>query len=149
MNGIGPFLVGVAFWIFVGAVAVAGIVADYKRRRGNIDVIRMAIDKGQQLDPALIEKLTSSEQRDQPIDPLQMKFASIITIASGIGVCLLGLFLAGVSPLAFYPTFGVGLVTICVGIGLRIGAKMLAGAPGRELPRTELPRTEQPRNDQP
>src|ERR1700722_18306287 len=147
MNGIGPYLVGVAFWIFVGAVAVAGIVADYKRRRGNIDVIRMAIDKGQQLDPALIEKLTSNEQRDQPMDPLQMKFAAIITIASGIGVCLLGLFLAGVSPLAFYPTFGVGLVTICVGIGLRIGGKMLAETSGRGESHNEQPRNELPRHD--
>lgn len=46
MSSLGPYLVGVAFWIFVGVVAVAGIVADYKRRRGNVDVIRMAIDKG-------------------------------------------------------------------------------------------------------
>jgi hypothetical protein len=144
MSGLGPYLVGVAFWIFVGVVAVAGIFADYKRRRVNLDVIRMAIDKGQQLDPVLIEKLTSNEQRDQPIDPLQMKFAAIITIASGIGVCLLALFLTGVSALAFYPTFGVGLVTICVGIGLRIGAKMLAEAPGREQPRNEPPRNELP-----
>jgi len=74
MSSLGPYLVGVAFWIFVGVVAVAGIVADYKRRRGNVDVIRMAIDKGQQLDPALIEKLTSGEQRDQRIDPVHMKF---------------------------------------------------------------------------
>jgi hypothetical protein len=53
MTGIGPYLVGVAFWIFIGAVAVAGIVTDYKRRRGSVDVIRMAIEKGQQLDPSL------------------------------------------------------------------------------------------------
>jgi len=144
MTSLGPYLVGVAFWIFVGAVAVAGIIADYKRRRGNVDVIRMAIDKGQQLDPALIEKLTSGERRDQPLDPVQMKFAAIITIASGIGICLLALFLTGISALAFYPTFGVGLVTICVGIGLRIGSKMLTEArrheqPGNELPRNELP----------
>src|SRR5580698_1034045 len=128
MAGIGPFLVGVAFWIFVGVVAVAGIFADYKRRRGNIDVIRMAIDKGLQLDPVLIEKLTSNEQRDQRIDPVLMKFAAIITIASGIGICLVALILIGVWPLAFYPTLGAGVVAVCVGIGLRIGSKMLAEA---------------------
>jgi hypothetical protein len=144
MSSLGPYLVGVAFWIFVGVVAVAGIIADYKRRSGNVDVIRAAIDKGQQLDPALIEKLTSSEQRNQRIDPVQMKFAAIITIASGIGLCLLALFLTGLSPLAFYPTFGVGLVTICVGIGLRIGSKMLAEARQREQLGNELPRNELP-----
>jgi hypothetical protein len=140
MSSLGPYLVGVAFWIFVGVVAVAGILADYKRRRVNLDVIRMAIDKGQQLDPVLIEKLTSNEKREERMDPIQMKFAAIITIASGIGICLLGWLLLGVSALAFYPTFGVGLLTICVGIGLRIGSKMLAEARQREQPGNELPR---------
>jgi hypothetical protein len=138
MAGIGPYLVGVAFWIFIGAVAVAGIVTDYKRRRGSVDVIRMAIEKGQQLDPALIEKLTSNE-RGEPIDPLRMKLGGIITIASGIGVCLLGLFMTGVSSSAFYPIFGAGLVAICVGIGLRIASKVLAEARERERSRNAAP----------
>jgi Domain of unknown function (DUF6249) len=139
MAGIGPYLVGVAFWIFIGAVAVAGIVTDYKRRRGSVDVIRMAIEKGQQLDPALIEKLTSNEHRAGRIDPLHMKIGSIITIASGIGICLLAMFMNGVSPWAFYPIFGAGLVAICVGIGLRIASKVLAEAREREQPRNNLP----------
>jgi hypothetical protein len=139
MAGIGPYLVGVAFWIFIGAVAVAGIVTDYKRRRGSVDVIRMAIEKGQQLDPALIEKLTSNEHRAERIDPLHMKLGSIITIASGLGICLLGWLMVGVSPLAFYPIFGAGLVTICVGIGLRIASKVLAEARERERSRNNLP----------
>lgn len=33
MSNIGPYLVGAACWIFIGAVAVAGMVTDYKRRR--------------------------------------------------------------------------------------------------------------------
>ncbi|MEA3106287.1 MAG: hypothetical protein QOI88_892 [Gammaproteobacteria bacterium] len=139
MAGIGPYLVGVAFWIFIGAVAVAGIVTEYKRRRGSIEVIRMAIEKGQQLDPALIEKLTSNEQRAGRIDPLHMKLGGIITIASGVGFCLLGVFMVGVSPNFFYPMFGAGLAAICVGIGLRIASKVLAEARERELPRNDLP----------
>jgi hypothetical protein len=139
MAGIGPYLLGVAFWIFVGAVAVAGIVTDYKRRRGSVDVIRIAIEKGQQLDPALIEKLTSNERRAERIDPLHMKLGSIITIASGVGICLLGIFMNGASPGAFYPIFGAGLVAICVGIGLRIASKVLAEAREREQPRNNPP----------
>jgi len=138
MAGIGPYLVGVAFWIFIGAVAVAGIVTDYKRRRASVDVIRMAIEKGQQLDPALIEKLTSNE-RAEPIDPLHMKLGGIITIASGIGICLLGLFMTGISMQAFYPICCACLVTICVGIGLRIASKVLAEARERERSRNAAP----------
>jgi hypothetical protein len=139
MTGIGPYLVGVAFWIFVGAAAVAGIVTDYKRRRGSVDVIRMAIDKGQPLDPALIEKLTSSERGAERIDPLHVKLGSIITIASGIGICLLACFMAGVAPVSFYPIFGVGLLAICVGVGLRIGSKVLTEARERERSRNDQP----------
>jgi Domain of unknown function (DUF6249) len=139
MSGIGPYLVGAAFWIFIGAVAVAGIVTDYKRRRGSVDVIRIAIEKGQQLDPALIEKLTSNEQRTERIDPLQLKLSGIITIASGIGICLAACFMVGISALAFYPIFGLGLVAICVGVGLRIGSKVLAEAREREQPRHDAP----------
>jgi hypothetical protein len=139
MTGIGPYLVGVAFWIFIGAVAVAGIVTDYKRRRGSVDVIRMAIDKGQPLDPALIEKLTSSEQHSERIDPLHVKLGGIITIASGIGICLLACFMVGLSPVSFYPIFGLGLLAICVGIGLRIGSKVLAESRERERPRNDQP----------
>jgi hypothetical protein len=139
MAGIGPYLVGVAFWIFIGAVAVAGIVTDYKRRRGSVEVIRMAIEKGQQLDPTLIDKLTSNEQRAERIDPLNMKLGGIITIASGIGICLLALFMTGVSSLAFFPIFGAGLLAICVGIGLRIASKVLAEAGERERSRNAAP----------
>jgi hypothetical protein len=139
MAGIGPYLVGVAFWIFIGAVAVAGIVTDYKRRRGSVEVIRMAIEKGQQLDPALIEKLTSNQQRAERIDPLHMKLGGIITIASGIGICLLALFMTGISQRAFYPIFGAGLAAICVGIGLRIASKVLAEARERERSRNAAP----------
>jgi hypothetical protein len=139
MQYIGPYLVGAAFWIFIGAVAVAGIVTDYKRRRGGIEVLRMAIEKGQQLDPALVEKLTSYEQRAERIDPLHVKLGGIITIASGVGICLAAMFMVGVSPMAFYPMFGVGLVAICVGIGLRIGSKVLAEARERERSRNDVP----------
>lgn len=138
MAGIGPYLVGVAFWIFIGAVAVAGIVTDYKRRRGSVEVIRMAVEKGQQLDPTLIEKLTSN-QRAERIDPLHMNLGGIITIASGVGICLMGLFTVGASTSAGLPIFGAGLVAICVGVGVRIASKVLAEARERERSRNDLP----------
>ncbi len=57
MDSIGPYLAGSAFWIFIATVAIVAIITDYKRRRSHVDVLRAAIDKGQQLDPAVIEKL--------------------------------------------------------------------------------------------
>jgi hypothetical protein len=139
MQNIGPYLVGAAFWIFIGAAAVAGIITDYKRRRSGVEVLRMAIEKGQQLDPALIEKLTSYHQRSERIEPIHIKLGGIIAVASGVGICLLSCFIAAVAPVALYPILGGGVLVICVGVGLLIGAKALGEARERERSRNAAP----------
>jgi hypothetical protein len=135
----GPYVVAVAFWVFVGVAVVAGTVADYKRRRGSVDVIRMAIEKGQQLDPALIDKLTANERRDEPIEPLHVKLGGVITLAAGVGISLLSFFISRIAPVALYPILGAGVVTICVGVGLLVGANMLTEARERERSRNPRP----------
>jgi hypothetical protein len=139
MTGIGPFLAGAAFWIFIGAVSVVAIITDYKRRRGGVEVLRAAIEKGQQLDPALIEKLTSNERRDERIEPLHVKLGGIITLAAGVGICLLSFFISRIAPIALYPIFGAGVLVICVGAGLLIGARALEAARAREPSRNSPP----------
>jgi Domain of unknown function (DUF6249) len=139
MQNIGPYIVGAAFWIFIGAAAVAGIVVDYKRRRAGVEVLRMAVEKGLQLDPALIEKLTSSGRHEEQVDPVYVKLGGIITVASGAGICLLSLFVSRIHPIALYPILGAGVLVICVGIGLIIGAKALAEARRREPSRNAAP----------
>jgi hypothetical protein len=37
MQYLGPSLVGVAFWLFIGAMAVAVMITDYQRRRGGME----------------------------------------------------------------------------------------------------------------
>jgi len=140
MNNLGAYLLGAAFWLFLGACAIAGIVADYKRRRLGIEVVRSAIEKGQQLDPGLIEKLTSSPH-DQPqkIDPLHLKLGGIITIAAGIGLCPLSVWLGAIYPSAVNPALGVAVLAICVGIGLLLGARVVANAQARERTASKLP----------
>jgi Domain of unknown function (DUF6249) len=132
MQNIGPYLLGVAFWLFIGASAVAGIVTDYKRRRASVDVLRMAVEKGLQLDPALIEKLTSSGHHESEVEPAYVKLGGIITVAFGVGICLLSFFISQVRPVTFYPILGGGVLVVCVGIGLLFGAKALTEARQRE-----------------
>ena len=139
MNSIGPYLAGSAFWIFIAAVAIVAIITDYKRRRGNVDVLRAAIEKGQQLDPALIEKLMSPERRNEKIDPTDVKLGGVITLAAGIGIFLLAFFISRVAPIAFYPILGGGVVVICIGVGLLVGARVLANARDREASRNPPP----------
>jgi len=128
----GSYLIGVAFWLFIGMVAVAGIIADYQKRRLNVDLLRTLIEKGQALDPAVVAKLISPGELDGRVDPTHLKLGGIIVSAAGIGVFLMSFFIARIAPVALFPIMAGGVVTICVGIGLLVGAKVLADARERE-----------------
>src|ERR1700719_3674057 len=118
MQHFGPFSVAIAFWIFVTIAAVAGIVADYKKRGLALEPLRAAIERGQQLDPQLVELLMAPDRRDDHLNPLYLKVGGIVTIAAGVGVALLSFFVSQVVPMSFYPMLGAGLVAVCVGVGL-------------------------------
>jgi hypothetical protein len=139
MSSIGPYLAGAAFWIFIGAVCIAGIIADQLRRRGDNEVLRAAIEKGQTLDPALLERLTRSQRDDKPLDPHDLKLGGIITSAAGVGICLLSFFISQVAPVALYPILGGGCLVICIGVGLLIGARSLANARAHDSSRNTAP----------
>jgi hypothetical protein len=128
----GAYLVGVAFWLFIGLVAVAAIIADYQKRRLNVDLLRTLIEKGQALDPAVVTKLISPEALDERVDPTDLKLGGIIVTAAGIGVFLMSFFIARIAPVALFPIMAGGVVTICVGIGLLVSAKVVADARERE-----------------
>jgi hypothetical protein len=121
----GEYWIGVAFWVFVGSVAVAGIVADYKRRRLNIDLLRYSIEKGQPVDGALIDKLMSQERLERGVKPDDLQMGGIIAIAAGVGLCIFALFLSRVAAWSLYPIMGSGVLVMCVGAGLIVAAKAL------------------------
>jgi hypothetical protein len=123
MHQIGPFAVGIAMFAFLAVAAVAGIIADYKKRQIVLEPLRAAIERGQPLDPAVVERLMAPQPREQDtLNPIYLKVGGIITIAAGIGVAILGYFIGLVEALAFYPVLGLGLVAVCVGVGLMIAA---------------------------
>lgn len=125
MHHFGPFEVAIAFLLFLALSAVAGIVADYKKRHLALEALRAAIERGQQLDPALVDRLMAPEH-DQGMNPLPLKVGGIITIGAGIGVGLLSFFVAQVAPEALYPLVGTGVVAVCIGAGLMIAAGAVA-----------------------
>jgi hypothetical protein len=129
----GAYLIGVAFWMFIGAVAIAGMITDYQKRRLNVELLRTLIEKGQALDPALVTKLILPEARDQRADPADLKLGGIITTASRVGIFLMSYFISRLAPVALYPVMAGGTVVICVGIGLLIGAKVMADTREEQL----------------
>jgi hypothetical protein len=131
----GPFAVASAFWVFVTIATVAGIVGEYKKRQLTLEPLRAAIEKGQQLDPNVVERLMAPVH-EEGINPLTLWVAGVIVTSAGIGVGLLAFFLAHISPVALWPVLGGGVLVLCVGLGLVIAARIVQkhkGTPGPEV----------------
>jgi hypothetical protein len=126
-----PFL-WIGFWVFLCVSSVAGIVSEYKKRRLELEPLRAAIERGQQLDPAIIERLMAREQHETEIDPMHLRLGGIIVIAAAIGLALLAIFLQMVVPKALFVLFGAAALGICLGVGLHIAARVLQRARATE-----------------
>jgi hypothetical protein len=118
-------IVAVAFWTFLAVSAVAGIIADYKKRRLELEPMRAAIERGQQLDPAIVERLMAREQKRSEPEPVYFRIGGIVTVSAGVGVGVLSFLVDRFVPQGFYPVLGVAVVAICVGIGLLICARVI------------------------
>jgi hypothetical protein len=122
MQHIGFAILGLGFWIFLSVSAVAGIVADYKKRQVELEPLRAAIERGQQLDPSVVERLMAREQRSSTPESIYFRIGGILTVASGIGIGVLSLILRQFAPEAFLKVLGAGALAACVGVGLLISA---------------------------
>jgi hypothetical protein len=117
-------LVPIALLLFLTVCAVAGIVADYKKRQLAVEPLRLAIERGQQLDPAVIERLMTPD-RDPGLNPVYLKIGGIIILSLGVGIVLLAFFLTQLQEarIAFYPLLGAATLVICLGGGLLVAAR--------------------------
>ncbi len=114
-----PFIVPVAFWMFVAVAVVAGVWKDYASRRETERTIRVAIEKGQQLDPALVEKMLHPKKGG---DRTGLLVGGLVTLAAGLGLPIMGYFIslaAGESEV-LYIMIGAGILVAMVGAALII-----------------------------
>jgi len=124
-------IVAVAFWLFLGAAAVSAMRYDFKKRQLSMESLRTAIERGQQLDPSVVEKLLAQHRqpdvdRPQDLQPY-LRIGGVITVAAGVGVGIAGEVLGLQVPLAKLPMVAAGVIAICIGIGLLIAARVLVG----------------------
>jgi hypothetical protein len=134
MPHFGPFDVAIAVFVFITVSAVAGIVADYKKRRLAVEALRAAIERGQPLDTALVERLIAPEERKKSFNPLWLTIGGIVTIAASVGVALFAVLLARIAEQALYPLLGIGAAALCVGVGLLVAARVVRAHQGRAEP---------------
>ena len=117
-------ILGVAFWAFVAICVVAGVWYYYARNRSTQKTIRLAIEKGMQLDPELVEKLI----RGKSGNPTDYYIGGICSIAAGLGLPIMGYFIGKIAIEAYYPLVGAGILAGLIGIGLIICGKVMSSS---------------------
>lgn len=137
-NSVASASVAVAFWLFLAVCAVAGMRYDLRKRQLAMDSLRAAIERGQALEPAVVEKilaLQSEKDADAPEDLRPyLQIGGIITIAVGIGVLIAGGLIGLQFPVARLPLLGAGALVVCIGAGLLLSSRALSHHPPRRGP---------------
>jgi hypothetical protein len=115
----------VVIWIVIATIIISASVLRHLRRRETEKTIRLAIEKGQALDNALVTKLL--EPRIIETKPEQLLIGGIVVLFVGLGLALMGFFISlGQSDLdALFAMLGVGSLVGCVGLGLLVSSGIL------------------------
>ena len=122
-----PVYFALIFWSFVTVVSVAGMVKEFANKREIQRTLRSAIERGQPLDPDVVETIVSSSA----VQPERLAVPGIIVTTTGIGLLPLGFFVGKLASGAYYPIIGSACLAICIGLGLLAAAYFLRRlAPG-------------------
>jgi hypothetical protein len=115
------------FWLVVFGISALGIWSSMARERERQQTIRAAIERGQQLDPTVLEKVMSrSAAQDNgsggPQSWVQLMIGGIITLSVGPGLALMGVLIGNSAPLAYWPLLGAGALVATIGLGILVAA---------------------------
>jgi hypothetical protein len=112
-----PQIITLIVVLLFALVAVAIIAfATLRARRAALDLIQRALDKGEKLDPALIETLLGRRPERRGL-----LMPGIMTVALGVGIAVSGVLGAGPD---LHERLGNGAILVCLGIGLLVVSRL-------------------------
>jgi len=111
------------FWLFIGAIVVAGIWFDVRRRESEQETLRRVVESGQTIDSAVIDKLLKVGGGQSRTDR-DLKVSGLIVIFLAPGIAILGWFLAKLQPEVMSVMLGVAILLGLLGIGLLVAGKV-------------------------
>ena len=114
-SSLAPIITLIAVLLFaLAAIALIAFTA-LRARLAALQLIQHALDKGERLDPAIVEKLLGKRPESR-----SLRMPGIMTIALGVGLALSGVFLADVDAGNLHERFANGAILVCLGIGLLV-----------------------------
>ena len=110
-------MVGIVFWVAIAVIVFINVWGKRSAERERQLTLRTAIERGQQIDPAMIEKIMAGQQK-----PKQSQFGlligGVVVSFAGVGLVLMGLILGAEDPEALKGLLGSGVLVAMVGVGL-------------------------------
>ncbi len=116
---LGFFLIVALTWI------IGGMIVGSRLRRAALQVIQSAVEKGERLDPAVIEQIIAPARPAQRASAKLGPMPGIMTIALGVGVGLMAATLSWGQPDKVLHGLGNGFILICLGAGLLVCDRVL------------------------
>jgi hypothetical protein len=103
--------------VLLFALAAIAIIARaaLRARLAALQLIQYALDKGEKLDPVVIEKLLGKRPESRGL-----RMPGVMTVALGVGLALSGVFLTDGDAGTLHERFANGAILVCLGIGLLI-----------------------------
>lgn len=112
------------WFAFLILICVVPILVEGAKSRHRLEVLRAAIERGQDIDPKIIDALGP-----RPANPKSLLIAGIIVVAAAIGVAAFSFFLRVVQPQAFVLVIGAACAVLCVGSGLMVAYRFASTNP--------------------
>ena len=110
----GPSAGAVAFWMFIAAVSVAGTISGFMSNRETQKTIRQALERGEDLDPRMLDRLLGRE----PDSPSKRIFNGVVTLAVGLGIGVIGVFIGIDEGEPVWVIVGAGILVILIGAAI-------------------------------
>ncbi len=102
---------GAVFWLFVAVAVLAGMVKGIVAVREAHKTLRLAIERNQPLEPAVVDRILAGSRGPDP------RLRATVFIALGLALPIAG-YVFGLDGIlqAFYPAAAVGIVFLFLGI---------------------------------
>lgn len=126
-------MVGIVFWVAIAAIVFINVWGKRAAERERQQTLRLAIERGQQIDPQLIEKIMAGDKKPKE-SPFGLLIAGVVVSFAGVGMMLMGLILGGGDLQALKGLIGSGVLVGMVGVGLFVAHHLT-----RKLQRSEPP----------
>lgn len=140
MNG--P-LVGVVFWVAIAAIVFINVWGKRSAERERQQTLRLAIERGQQVDPAMIEKIMAGQERPKSSQH-GLLIGGVVVSFAGVGMMLMGLILGQGDIEALRGLIGSGVLVGMVGVGLFVAHRLTRQAQRSEPPSADPKSLEPP-----